>query len=93
MRGYSHDKQAYIHQLRRIEGQVRGLAQMIDDDRYCIDVLTQVSAATRALQSVALNLLQEHLEHCVSEAAAAGDELAEEKVREASEAIARLVKS
>ena len=66
---------------------------MIDDDRYCIDVLTQVSAATRALQSVALNLLQEHLEHCVSEAAAAGDELAEEKVREASEAIARLVKS
>lgn len=93
MRGYSHDKQAYIHRLRRIEGQVRGLAQMIDDDRYCIDVLTQVSAATRALQSVALNLLQEHLEHCVSEAAAAGDELAEEKAREASEAIARLVKS
>ncbi|MER7013582.1 metal-sensitive transcriptional regulator [Saccharopolyspora sp. NPDC000359] len=93
MRGYTHDKDDYAKRLRRIEGQVRGLARMIEEDQYCIDVLTQVSATTKALQAVALGLLDEHLKHCVSEALAEGGEQAEEKVREASEAIARLVKS
>jgi CsoR family transcriptional regulator, copper-sensing transcriptional repressor len=93
MRGYTHDKDNYIKRLRRIEGQVRGLQRMIDEDKYCIDVLTQVSAVTKALQSVALGLLDEHLSHCVAEAVAEGGEGASEKVREASEAIARLVRS
>ncbi|MBE9375959.1 metal-sensitive transcriptional regulator [Saccharopolyspora sp. HNM0983] len=93
MRGYTHDKDEYAKRLRRIEGQVRGLARMIESDEYCIDVLTQVSATTKALQSVALGLLDEHLKHCVAEALEEGGEQAEEKVREASEAIARLVKS
>jgi DNA-binding FrmR family transcriptional regulator len=79
--------------MRRIEGQVRGIAKMIDEDQYCIDVLTQVSAATKALEAVALGLLDEHLRHCVTEAAAQGGGLADEKVAEASAAIARLVKS
>ena len=93
MHGYSHDKDNYLRRLRRIEGQVRGLQRMIEDDKYCIDVLTQVAAATRALQSVALGLLEEHLSHCVTEAVAEGGDSAAEKVREASEAIARLVRS
>jgi DNA-binding FrmR family transcriptional regulator len=76
-----------------VEGQVRGLQRMIERDEYCIDVLTQVSAATKALQSVALGLLQEHLGHCVAEAVAEGGETADAKVREASDAIARLVRS
>ena len=84
---------AYLNRLRRIEGQIRGLEKMIEDDKYCIDILTQVSAATRALQSVALGLLEDHLGHCVAQAAAEGGEVAEQKIREASEAIARLVKS
>ena len=79
--------------LRRIEGQVRGLQQMVEDGRYCIDVLTQVSAATRALQSVAVGLLDDHLRHCVAEAVAAGGREADEKLDEASEAVARLVRS
>lgn len=79
--------------LRRIEGQVRGLQKMVEGDKYCIDVLTQVSAATKTLQSVMLGLLEDHLGHCVSQAAAAGGDVAAQKVREASEAIARLVKS
>jgi CsoR family transcriptional regulator, copper-sensing transcriptional repressor len=90
---YSHDKDNYLKRLRRIEGQVRGLQRMIEDDKYCIDILTQVAAATKALQSVALGLLEEHLSHCVTEAMAEGGDSATEKVREASEAIARLVRS
>ena len=70
MHGYTHDKDNYLRRLRRIEGQVRGLQRMIEDDKYCIDILTQVSAATKALQSVALGLLEEHLSHCVAEAVA-----------------------
>jgi DNA-binding FrmR family transcriptional regulator len=91
--GYTADKEAYLTRLRRIEGQVRGLQRMVDEDKYCIDILTQVSAATRALQSVALGLMEDHLAHCVAQAAAEGGEVADAKVREASEAIARLVRS
>jgi DNA-binding FrmR family transcriptional regulator len=79
--------------LRRIEGQVRGIQRMVDDDKYCIDVLTQISAVTSALQAVALELLDDHLGHCVAGALADGGEAAEEKLAEASAAIARLVKS
>ena len=93
MYGYTQDKDAYLRRLRRIEGQVRGLQKMVEEDKYCIDILTQVSAATRALQSVALGLMDDHLGHCVTEAAAEGGDVAAEKVREASEAIARLVRS
>jgi len=83
MPGYSDDKEAILKRLRRVEGQVRGIQRMVDDDKYCIDVLDQVSAATKALQAVALQLLDDHLKHC----------LAEDKVEEASAAIARLVRS
>ena len=93
MVGYTADKQDYLKRLRRIEGQVRGLQRMIERDEYCIDVLTQVSAATKALQSVALGLLDEHLAHCVTEAISNGGADADAKVREASAAIARLVRS
>lgn len=93
MYGYTHDKASYLMRLRRIEGQVRGLQRMIDEDKYCIDILTQVSATKSALESVALGLLQEHLGHCVAEAMAEGGEVADAKVREASAAIARLVRS
>jgi CsoR family transcriptional regulator, copper-sensing transcriptional repressor len=93
MPGYVANKEDYLRRLRRVEGQVRGVARMIERDEYCIDVLTQVSAATKALQSVALGLLEEHLGHCVAEAVAEGGETADAKVREASEAIARLVRS
>jgi DNA-binding FrmR family transcriptional regulator len=95
--GYATNKQAHLRRLRRIEGQVRGLQRMIEEDRYCIDVLTQVAAATKALQSLALNLLDEHLSHCVRDAlSGAGpkaDAQAGSKVAEASAAIARLVRS
>ena len=93
MYGYTQDKDAYLTRLRRIEGQVRGLQRMVEQDTYCIDVLTQVSAATRALESVALALLDEHLSHCVSNAIASGGTEADAKIKEASAAIARLVKS
>jgi CsoR family transcriptional regulator, copper-sensing transcriptional repressor len=93
MYGYTHDKANYLRRLRRIEGQVRGLERMIEQDKYCIDVLTQVSATTRALQSVALALLAEHLGCCVTQAVAEGGETAQEKIREASDAITRLVRS
>ncbi len=93
MNGYSGNKDDYLKRLRRIEGQVRGLQKMIEDDNYCIDILTQVSAATKALQSVALGLLDEHMSHCVAEAAALGGREADIKIREASDAIARLVRS
>lgn len=91
--GYITEKQALLNRLRRIEGQVRGLQRMVDDDTYCIDILTQVSAATKALETVALTLLDEHLRHCVTDAARAGGPEAEQKITEASEAIARLVRS
>jgi CsoR family transcriptional regulator, copper-sensing transcriptional repressor len=90
--GYAENKEQYLTRLRRIEGQVRGLQRMVEDDKYCIDILTQVSAATKALQSVALGLLDDHLAHCVAEAAAEGGDTPAEKVRDASDAIARLVK-
>ena len=93
MAGYTDRKDDHLKRLRRIEGQVRGIAKMVESDTYCIDVLTQVSAATKALQSVALNLLDEHMNHCVVAAARAGGEEQEIKLREASEAIARLVRS
>lgn len=93
MSGYAQDKDAYVKRLRRIEGQVRGLQKMVEADEYCIDVLTQISAATKALQAVSIGLLDEHVKHCVAEAVAEGGELAEAKVAEASEAIARLVRS
>ncbi|GLX00632.1 metal-sensitive transcriptional regulator [Microtetraspora sp. NBRC 16547] len=93
MHGYSGDKQAYLKRLRRIEGQIRGLHRMVDEDAYCIDILTQVSAATRALQAVALGLLEDHIAHCVAHAVSEGGPAADEKVKEASAAIARLVRS
>lgn len=93
MRGYSEDKAGYLRRLRRIEGQVRGLARMVENDDYCIDILTQISAATKALQAVSLGLIEQHLGHCVSEAITEGGEVAETKLREANEAIARLVRS
>src|SRR5437763_12690764 len=91
--GYIRRKDDYLKRLRRIEGQARGLQRMVEDEKYCIDILTQVSAMTKALQSVALGLLDEHLAHCVADAVATGGPEAEEKVREASAAIARLVRS
>jgi CsoR family transcriptional regulator, copper-sensing transcriptional repressor len=93
MLGYTKNKDVYLRRLRRVEGQVRGLQAMIDEDRYCIDVLTQISAVTRALQEVALGLLDEHLGHCVREAIETGGPEADEKVSEASAAVARLVRS
>jgi len=93
VRGYTEDKDAYLKRLRRIEGQVRGLQRMVEEDVYCIDVLTQVSAVTRALQAVALGLLEDHLGHCVTQAVERGGPEAEEKVREAAAAVSRLVKS
>jgi DNA-binding FrmR family transcriptional regulator len=91
--GYVDEKEAVKKRLRRIEGQVRGLQRMVDEDRYCIDVLEQVSAATRALQSVALRLLNDHLAHCVADAVKSGGDEAKAKLDEASAAIARLVQS
>lgn len=93
MRGYRPNKDAVQKRLRRIEGQIRGLQRMVDEDAYCIDILTQVSAATRALQSVALELLDAHLEHCVRDAVNEGSPDADAKIAEASAAIARLVRS
>ena len=93
-RGYTEAKADYAKRLNRIEGQVRGIARMIDEDTYCIDVLTQVSAATKALQAVAVNLLDEHVRHCVRNAVADGDEANLEKmIAEATKAIERLVKA
>jgi len=91
--GYVDDKELVLRRLRRVEGQVRGLQRMVEDDRYCIDILGQVSAATSALQSVALVLLEEHLSHCVSDAVKTGGDEAAAKLAEASTAIARLVRS
>lgn len=91
--GYISNKDAYLKRLRRIEGQARGLQKMVADDKYCIDILTQISATTSALESVALGLLDDHLNHCVLHAAMAGGAEAEAKLQEASAAIARLVRS
>ena len=93
MHGYSDDRDTYLKRMHRIEGQVRGIARMIEQDKYCIDVLTQVSAATRALEGVALELLSDHLGHCVMEAVAQGGDVADRKVAEANAAIARLVRA
>jgi DNA-binding FrmR family transcriptional regulator len=93
MRGYTMNKDDYLKRLRRIEGQVRGLHRMIDEDAYCIDVLTQVSAVTKALQSVAVGLLDEHVRHCVRNAATEDPDRADEMVEEATRAIERLVKA
>jgi DNA-binding FrmR family transcriptional regulator len=93
MHGYIGDKDALLARLRRVEGQVRGLARMVEEETYCIDVLTQVSATTKALEAVALALLDDHLMHCVAEASEQGGAVAEEKLREASAAIARVVRS
>jgi DNA-binding FrmR family transcriptional regulator len=91
--GYNADKEKVQARLGRIEGQVRGISRMVEQDTYCIDILTQVSAVTRALENVALLLLDDHLDHCVRNAAASGGPEADEKLREASAAIARLVRS
>ena len=91
--GYTDDKSAVLARLRKIEGQVRGVSKMVQDDRYCIDVLQQISAVTRALQSVALHLLDEHMNHCVVAAVEAGGDEKQVKLREASVAIAQLVRS
>ena len=91
--GYISSKDDYLKRLRRIEGQARGLQKMVEDEKYCIDILTQVSAMTSALQSVALGLLDDHLSHCVVSAAAQGGPEADNKIKEASSAIARLVRS
>jgi CsoR family transcriptional regulator, copper-sensing transcriptional repressor len=93
MHGYAENKDAVQKRLRRIEGQIRGLQRMVDEDAYCIDVLTQISAVNRALQAVALELLDDHLSHCVAEALSEGGADAREKVAEASAAIARLVRA
>jgi CsoR family transcriptional regulator, copper-sensing transcriptional repressor len=93
MHGYAASKDDYLKRLRRIEGQVRGIAKMVDDDKYCIDILTQVSAATKALQPVALGLLEDHMGSCVVDAARAGGPEVDLKIREAADAIARLVRS
>jgi CsoR family transcriptional regulator, copper-sensing transcriptional repressor len=93
MHGYTDEKESYRRRLARIEGQVRGLQRMVDEDAYCIDILVQVAAATRALQGVALGLLDEHVRHCVRDAIEAGDAEGEEKITEALRAVERLVKS
>ncbi len=91
--GYHDTKDAHLKRLRRIEGQVRGIHKMVEQETYCIDVLTQISAATKALEAVALGLLDEHLNHCVTHAVQAGGDEASDKLKEASAAIARLVRS
>ncbi|WP_169983850.1 MULTISPECIES: metal-sensitive transcriptional regulator [unclassified Microbispora] len=93
MAGYTGTKEDHLRRLRRIEGQVRGLQRMVDEDKYCIDILTQVSAANKALQAFALELLEEHMAHCVAEAIAKGGTEADVKIKEASDAVARLVRS
>jgi DNA-binding FrmR family transcriptional regulator len=91
--GYASDKEAYLKRMRRIEGQVRGIARMVDEDVYCIDILTQVAAVTKALQAVSIGLVEDHISHCVVDAARQSPEEGAAKVKEASDAIARLVRS
>lgn len=96
--GYSEDKQAYLRRLRRAEGQVRGIAKMVEEDKYCIDILTQIAAVNKALHAVSIGLLQEHIDHCVvgaaEESARTGNpEIVKAKVQEATDAISRLLRS
>ena len=91
--GYITDKDRYLNRLKRIEGQARGISKMVDEEKYCIDILTQISALTSALQAVAVGLLDDHLKHCVVDAAKEGGEAADAKIAEASAAIARMVRS
>lgn len=91
--GYITDKDKYLNRLKRIEGQTRGISRMVDEEQYCIDILTQISALTSALQAVAVGLLDDHLKHCVLDAARAGGDEADIKIKEATDAIARLVRS
>ena len=91
--GYITDKDRYLNRLKRIEGQARGISKMVDEEKYCIDILTQISALTKALESVGLGLLDDHLKHCVVDAAKQGGEAADAKIAEASAAIARMVRS
>ena len=93
MAGYTYTKDEFSARLNRIEGQVRGLQRMIDEDAYCIDVLTQISSVTKALQSVGMGLVDEHLRHCVKDAMAQGDDAGDAKIDEATAAIARLLRS
>ena len=93
MAGYSGSKDDSLKRLSRVEGQVRGIARMVDQDVYCIDILTQVAAVTKALQAVSLGLMEDHLGHCVVDAARESQEAGDAKVREAADAIARLVSS
>jgi DNA-binding FrmR family transcriptional regulator len=93
MAGYTMGRDDLLARLRRVEGQVRGIAQMVEDDRYCIDVLTQISAATRALQGVAVGMFDDHLRHCVADAVARGGVEAEDKLTEATAVVSRLLKS
>lgn len=93
MAGYEMNKDDLLRRLRRIEGQVRGIAQMVEDDRYCIDVLTQIAAATKGLQSVAVGMFDDHLRHCVAEAVTTGGKEAETKLTEATAAVERLLRS
>ncbi|MFI9048120.1 metal-sensitive transcriptional regulator [Streptomyces sp. NPDC053427] len=91
--GYAKQKDAHIKRLRRIEGQIRGLQRMLEEDVYCIDILTQVSASTKGLQSFALQLLEEHLRHCVADAAVKGPDAIDAKVQEATKAIERMLRT
>lgn len=91
--GYIEEKQRYLARLKRIEGQTRGIHRMIDEEQYCIDILTQISALKSALDGVAMGLLDDHMQHCVLDAARSGGPEGEEKLKEASAAIARLVRS
>ena len=93
MTGYISTKDDYLQRLRKIEGQIRGLQRMVDEEKYCIDILTQVSAATKGLQSVALGLLNDHMSHCLVDAARTGGAEQDAKLKEAADAIARLVRS
>lgn len=93
MNGYTDNKDALLTRMRRIEGQVHGISRMIETDQYCIDVLTQTAAVTKAVEKVALELLDDHLKHCVADAVSEGGTVADEKVAEASAAIARLVRT
>ena len=93
MPGYVMQKEDLLKRLARIEGQVRGLSRMVEDERYCIDILDQISAVNRALEKVAVNLMSDHLGHCVKDAAAQGGAEATEKIDEATAAIARLLRS
>ncbi|GGO59802.1 hypothetical protein GCM10010910_03650 [Microbacterium nanhaiense] len=91
--GYISDKERYLNRMKRIEGQARGVAKMIDEEKYCIDILTQVSALTRALQGVATGLLEDHMKHCVLDAAKLGQDAALSKIDEVTDAISRLIRS